>query len=128
SCFHIERQKTVSEKIVPGTVAPVEVKTCGSQRDVCNAARFITRHLAPVVNTTGALPKIRGPCVVSVLTRSWNRVENPEEFSGFDVIAMDISGYGLIAGATGWERNHDDVTDDTPGIRGRVRRGSVIGI
>src|SRR5207244_12120606 len=85
--------------------------------------------LAPVVNPArGSIESVR-PGIVTELAGMRHRVEDPDELSGFDIVAVNVSGNGFKAGSSGRQRNNDHVSDDTPRIsRGILRRPVLLRI
>src|SRR5438128_11144794 len=58
-----------------------------------------------------------------------HRMENPNELSGFDIVAVDVSGNGFKTGASGRQRHDDHISDYTPGIcRGILGRPILLRI
>src|SRR6202012_5208839 len=77
----VQRHERIAEQVLPLAISTVKIVAGRSERNINDAALFIQRHFAPVLNAAYGLPGIRRPSVVSEFTGMRNRVEYPREFA-----------------------------------------------
>jgi hypothetical protein len=100
SGFRVQRDKAVAEQIVTGTVATVEIVSCGAEWNDRDATFFIDGQLTPIVNSTCGLIKFRWPRFISRFSGMGNGVEDPQELSCFHVITVNIARKRFVGAAS----------------------------
>src|ERR1019366_7495190 len=86
----VESEQRIAEEILAMAIRSIEVVAGGSERNVSDAALLVERHLIPVVDAAGGLPRLRGPSLVAELAGVRNGVKHPRQFARAHVVGVDI--------------------------------------
>ncbi len=90
----IECDQAVGEQIVPVPVGPVKVVGRGSGGREDDAPLLVQGEAAPCVRTADVLPRVLRPGFVAQFAGMRDRVEDPAQPPGADVIGANVAGRG----------------------------------
>src|SRR3972149_2432174 len=90
--LRVQGHEAVRVQVFSGTVAPVVRRGRGGQGNVDVAQLFVGGNATPGAEVPGALPRLFSPGLVSLLARSGNHVEGPEETTGAGVETSHVLG------------------------------------
>ncbi len=119
--FRIEGDEAVAEQVVAETVAAVEVEARCAEWDVRDAASFVDRQLAPVVDAAAVGERGLGPGLGADFAFLGHAVERPRELAGPHVVGVRVAGARDVGRAAGRQRQDDQVLEDASGIAGLQR-------
>src|SRR6266446_2718098 len=120
--LQIDRDQRLTKQSVTRPMAAVIVAGRRLDRQVHEPEFFIHRDLSPDTGIAGVLPRILFPCLVAILARSGNRVEDPKAFAGLDVEPADVAFHifpalGIRAGPVCSAHDHDVFGNGRGGVK-----------
>src|SRR5215469_7945316 len=111
SSIRIECQQRICKEIVPSAIEAIKVVNRGSCGDVNDAALLIECHTGPVVTGSRHLPRVPGPCFITVLPWQRNRVKRPPKRASMHVESANVAMKSRLR-LRGPEANDDHVLVD----------------
>src|SRR5581483_1401125 len=117
--LQVQGDDTLTKEAVARSLPAVFVACWRLDRQVHHPELLVDADLCPYPRITRVAPRILFPRLVAQLSRAWDRVEDPQSFSGSNVISSDVSLHHRLAlrNATGEVCRAND--DGVPGDHGR---------
>src|SRR5690606_12607173 len=93
----IERQNGIGKKILAVAVSSPEIEGGRAGGDVDDPALLVEAHAAPRIGPADLLPGVRRPRIVSILSWSGDRMENPFDLASPHVERTNVARCGRVA-------------------------------